>query len=215
MKIPTLLVAVATFTSYGLLSNASAEIIDLSLNAEPSQVFTTGCGNYTYFKVNMPNACQDLNITAFPTDGKVDIYVKKNDLDGDDYPTKNKLTWSSAEDPIVSISHWDLESSPGEYFIGVYGDCRPNTTVSYKIEAVESNVSSFDATDIYDFPNLSFNKLIEAGGYEYYHFCVPQCADVKVTLENCLDSSICPESYSYPELVVSRTELEPTINSYT
>lgn len=57
---------------------------------------------------------------------------------------------------------------------------------------------------------------MDTNGYHYYRFCVPDtCSDVEVRLENCLDPVTCPTSYAYPELLVSRSIVRPTINDHT
>ena len=73
-----------------------------------------------------------------PRSGEPDIYVSKADLDQDPHPTKNKLTWAAYADGDynLTISHWDPESSPGWYYIGIYDDCsKQSQTASYSIRA--------------------------------------------------------------------------------
>ena len=73
-----------------------------------------------------------------PSSGEPDIYVSKADLDQDPYPTKRKLTWAAYADGAynLTISHWDPESSPGWYYIGIYDDCsKQSQTASYSIRA--------------------------------------------------------------------------------
>ena len=56
---------------------------------------------------------------------------------------------------------------------------------------------------------------IAAVAYKYYRFCLPSsCVNANVGLVNCLDPSTCPTTYSYPELLVSRSIESPTINSH-
>lgn len=128
-----------------------------------SNIFQSSpCGGYAYFKVNMQDPCMDLNINLQPIDGTAHIYVSKTQ-----YPTKNMLTWAAFADGdnSVKISHWDPESSPGYYYIGVLGVCpdATSTGASYRIQAVES-ASDFD--DIYLNGSYSMNKLIAAESYE-------------------------------------------------
>lgn len=93
--------------------NTIPGILTLNGGQSPS-LYTTICNKYTYFQVNMTDACKDLTITVFPKQGEPDIYVMK-EKDGDIYPTSSKLTWASFTDGVYNlvISHWDPESSPG------------------------------------------------------------------------------------------------------
>lgn len=186
----------------------TARSVPITLNEASDIVYGAVCDSYSYFEVEMPDPCQDLNITVIPLSGNPDIYVSRTRTE----PTKRMLTWASVDDSSLMISHWDPESAPGTYYVGVYNDCMDQSDpATFKIQAFEANSTE---DDIYLNPSLTFNKLVAAEDYEYFRFCVPKCADVTVTLENCLDSSICPTTYSYPELIVSRTEVDPTINDY-
>eukprot|EP01038_Epipyxis_sp_PR26KG_P012580 gene12580-16870_t len=187
----------------------------LELGVE-STSYKTACGGYSYFRVYMSNACSDLNIQAKTSKGSVGIFVNKATSSNNtfSYPVKTSLTWSDegSMNDLVTISHWDPESSPGYYYIGIYGVCNEAYS-SYTLLAYISNTSSFDSTGSY--PYLAYNKLVSASSYEYFEFCLPVCADVTITLQNCLDSSICPTTYSYPELLVTRLTKTPTIYSYS
>ena len=59
------------------------------------------------------------------------------------------------------------------------------------------------------------NESINAEAYRYYRFCLPsRCTDVKLTLEHCLDAAVCPNSYGYPELLISRSIVQPKISDH-
>lgn len=198
-----------------LISAVSASHIALTLGgAMSNEKYTTKCNDYTYFEVTAVSACKDLQIHVSPSSGEPDIYVSHH-LGEDEYPTKDKLTWAAFSDGVynLTISHWDTESSPGEYYIGVMNDCsKQSDDAVYSIHV--SEVVS-DEEDLYLSPALANQKTVVAKGYAYYKFCIPGCADVRVTLTNCMDNTVCPSAYSYPELLVSRTEEEPTINSFS
>ena len=64
--------------------------------------------------------------------------------------------------------------------------------------------------------NSGIGDTINAEDYKYYRFCVSHsCTTVNVTLKNCIDPTSCPTSYSWPELIVSRSIERPTINSHS
>jgi len=48
-----------------------------------------------------------------------------------------------------------------------------------------------------------------------FKFCVPECADIIVTLQNCMSFDECGDTYSYPDLFLSRTEVIPKKNDYS
>ena len=51
--------------------------------------------------------------------------------------------------------------------------------------------------------------------YKYFRFCIPDsCNNVEVQIENCIDPTTCPTTYAYPELLVSRSIVVPTINDH-
>jgi len=133
----------------------------------------------------------------------------------DEFPSAEKLTWAAFADGDynLTISHWDTESSPGEYYIGITNDCSMQSDDA--VYSVFVSEVTNDEEDLFLSPDLGINKLVVAEGYSYYKFCLPQCADVKISLDNCMSNTQCPGTYSYPELLVSRTAEEPTIYSHS
>ena len=70
-----------------------------------------------------------------------------------------------------------------------------------------------DSEDIFKNPQLAMNQVVKAEDYTYFKFCIPyHCATMNVVLENCIDSTACPLTYSWPELLVSRRLPNPTVN---
>ena len=51
--------------------------------------------------------------------------------------------------------------------------------------------------------------------WQAFKFCVPECADIIVTLQNCMSFDECGDTYSYPDLFLSRTEVIPKKNDYS
>lgn len=118
-----------------------------------------------------------------PSTGEPDIYVSKANVDQDPYPTKYKLTWAAYKDKDynLTISHWDVESSPGWYYIGVYDDCSSQfSTATYTIRAdsmyssvnyvtysacLKISLSSEDSDDILVHQNIATNRLITVNAY--------------------------------------------------
>lgn len=182
--------------------------------------FETKCDTYTYFTVNFIYPCRDLVLSIRPTKGQPTAFVSKANKDGGDpYPTKEKMTWAAHKEDLYTliISRYDPEASPGYYYIGVYNDCsQQSENAVYQIEvlpSVDKAVSLFN-TDILEYPYLSMNKYVAADKYEFFSFCLPICANVKITLENCVDVKDCPQTYSFPELLVSRENLLPSLQDY-
>ena len=156
----------------------------------------------------MPFPCKDLVVTATPHAGEPDVYVSKTP-----YPTSDRLTYAAFEngDYTVTVSHWDPESSPGYYFIGVYGDCQASSVAANYTLMVSAVVN--DDGDLLKNPKLGLNQVVPANGYQDFKFCIPySCATVQVFETNCMDNTVCPGAYSYPELLVSRTKKQPRIH---
>ena len=194
-------------------------------NVSPSIKYTTNCGQYNYFKVQVPttSACDDLIITTVVTSGETDLYVSKTNT----FPTKDMQTWAAYAygDHSLKISRWDLQSSPGWYYIAVYADCSTiNAPAVYTVGA--DLVSTNDGTDILAQPSLAANfALNTADSYKYFRFCLPDpTQDVKIELNNCyldpINGYVYPTSptttcdqyhYTLPELIVTRNVLEPTV----
>jgi len=156
-----------------------------------------------------------LNITVTPLTGQPDIYVAKEPDDGH-HLTKEDLTWAAFADNDyqIIISHWDPESSPGYYYIGINNDCSGSNSAEARYTL---SVLSFfdDDDDIIKHPNLAMKKYVAAYNYDFYKFCVPECSDVKVTLHNCVDKKKCPDTYAWQEMIVSRTDQLPITGDYS
>jgi hypothetical protein len=186
----------------------------LSLDQKYGATYSVQCGKYEYFRIYMFYACRDLVVSVKATQGNPNIYVSKALVDLDPYPTKEKLTWAAFATDTLTISHWDPESAPGYYYIGIYNDCsEQSSSALFQLQAL--SVETAGSTDILLNPTLSQNQQIVADGYVFYRFCVPECNNVKVTLTNCMDNDVCPGKYSYPELLVSRHVPEPKVKDYT
>ena len=72
----------------------------------------------------------------------------------------------------VTISHWQPDSSPGLYYIGVYADCADQPhAASYKVTATVA--ATDDDTDIYLHSGLSKEVEVGAGEYKNFRFCMP------------------------------------------
>lgn len=85
---------------------------ELILNEASSNQYTTICKNYQYFFFNATNPCKDIIITVTSTAGTPNIYVSKTQHE----PTMEMLTWAETDSNSLTISQWDPESSPGEYY---------------------------------------------------------------------------------------------------
>lgn len=186
----------------------------IKLNHTDTTIYTTTCGTYSYYEVHFPFACEDLIISVNPIQGEPNIYVSYDISQ----PSKYDLTWSAnaVGEYSVKISHWDPESSIGTYYFSVYDDCSvQGNDAKYTISAISDNSDNVD--DLYLHPLIGRNQVVGQLDYTYFKFCIPEtyCSNFKVTLENCLDNSICPQAYSYPELLVTRNIPEPTIFDYS
>ena len=128
------------------------------------------------------------------------------------------MSWEASKRNFYSmtISHWDTESAPGWYYIGIYNDCsQQNSTAWYQIQALKVTPPMFDSSyrtnpsiqDLMIYPQLGQGKTIQPNTYTYYRFCVPLCSNVQVSIQT---SS---PSVAYPEIIVSRTETYPSIQS--
>lgn len=195
-----------------MMGGTSATNTVLTLNAGYGSTFyTSGCSQYTYFQVDFPYPCHDLLIELMVASGQPEIYVSKVLTN----PTKRDLTWSVVDGTSITISHWDPETSPGTYYIGVYDNCiSQSNPASFQIRT-SNTTSEEDLNGIYLHPQAGKNQLVKEEGYMYYKFCIDKCADVRVDLFNCMVDAECPKAYSYPELLVSRTVEYPTIYDYS
>ena len=198
-------------------------ITEIYVDASPSSKQSVQCNDYTYFKVYMPYACKDINITAYPTSGSPVIYVSST-ADKVTYPSTDSLSWSgdSTQGYTVSISHWSPDSSIGYYYIGVHNDCSRQDQVATFTLAATTYEDNTD--DILVHPELARNQIVPALGYVFYKFCVDRCANVQLTLADpvynyiTIDSNnnvVTKQNFSYSEMLTSRTEIYPTLNSYS
>ena len=163
--------------------------------------------------------CNDMTISILPaTGGSPPLYVSRAHLDQDPYPTRSKMTWggNQANYYTVTVSRWDPEGAPGWYYASVYNDCsQKNSTAWYQIQAVMNPVPAFGSNyathpeleDLLMYPQLATNKKAQFGAYTYYRFCVPYCSNVElsITTNN--------PGLEYPQIIVSRTEENPTVQS--
>jgi len=161
--------------------------------------YTTQCGKYTYFSVVMQDPCKDLVITTTPSAGEPKIFVSKyvsvtaslqyphhlayppNTLihkhlnyRTQQNPTTSSKSWAAWALGVytVTVSHWQPESSPGKYYIGVYADCsKQSSAATYTLST--SAVTTDDGTDIYLHSGFSTSVSVPAGGYKNFHFCMP------------------------------------------
>jgi len=195
---------------YQIVINAQESLNkELILNQETDNVYTSACNAYSYFKVDMTDPCLDLVISVTPSSGNPSIYVSKTIHQ----PKLTDLTWTETDSFNLTISHWDADSSPGTYYISVFGGCEyKNEPSVYKISAKTAINSD---SDIKINKTLTLNKYILAEEYLFFKFCLPSCANVTVKLQNCLSYDVCNDSYSYPELLVSRTEEFPQLHDYS
>jgi hypothetical protein len=118
----------------------------------------------------MQDPCKDLTITAAPSAGEPKIFVSKTQQN----PTSSSKSWAAWALGVytVTVSHWQPESSPGKYYIGVYADCsKQSSAAAYTLST--SAVTTDDGTDIYLRSGFSTSVSVPAGGYKDFHFCMP------------------------------------------
>ena len=190
----------------------------LLLGAPYSGYYFTTCNSYSYFSVYFYYPCNDLLISILPqSGGSPKMYVSRANLDFDPYPTREKMTWEATKRNYyqMTISYWDTESAPGWYYIGIYNDCsQQNSTAWYQIQALKVDPPLYDTTyasnpsiqDLVLKPQVARGKTIQPNAYTYYRFCVPICSNVQVSMQT-------SSSIAYPEIIVSRTEIHPSIQS--
>lgn len=202
----------------------------IQLGVSPSIRYTTNCGEYNYFKVQVPDqdACHDLIISTDIVSGETNLYVSKTEQ----FPTKNMQTWAEFSQDVnsLTISRWDLQSSPGWYYIAVYADCSvTNKPAVYSIRADIDDTN--DGTDILLNPLLATDfSLKTANSYKYFRFCLRDATqDVTIALDNCYTPDYgttytyvtatypgCSSTtYTFPELIVSRNIIEPVVGDLT
>lgn len=149
--------------SASLVTTTFANHVVLPLDVSPDGIQNTTCNEYSYFKVNFPYPCRDLNVSLDVFSGAPEIYISKLLA----YPTKHDLTWSAVEISHFVISHWDPESSPGYYNIAIYNNCKyQGDLAQYSIAASSSNSSALDESDIYTNPSMSYQKTVQANDYD-------------------------------------------------
>lgn len=72
----------------------------------------------------------------------------------------------------ATVSHWSPDSSPGIYYVSVYGDCTEQSSAAvYSIQA--ASVQNNDGTDIYLNSALSASVTVAPGQYKSFRFCLP------------------------------------------
>ena len=191
----------------------------LILGQTYSGYYFTQCHSYSYYAVYFYYPCNDLTVSILPsTGGSPQLYVSRANLDQDPYPTKDKMTWGGNQQNYyaVTISRWDPMGAPGWYYVGVYNDCsQQNSTAWYQIQAIMNPVPMFgqnyathpELEDLMLYPQLGMNKQVQLGAYSYFRFCVPYCANVEIGLKTN------SPGLEYPQIVVSRTEENPTVQS--
>ncbi|XP_054750351.1 uncharacterized protein LOC129256087 [Lytechinus pictus] len=193
----------------------SGQHVQLSLGVETEQ-YTVPCNEYQYFRVDATEPCKDLKIQVNHAEGEPDLYVSRGP---DRFPTFKSLAWSSYEwgSESLIISSWDPEYVIGTYYIGVLAYCGSDVdtgNIPAKFTLLAEHVTSSHPHDEVSY-NGQITDNIDAQNYKYYRFCVPStCSNIVVGLENCINPSTCPTTYSYPELIVSRSIQRPTINSH-
>ncbi|GBG83183.1 hypothetical protein CBR_g36799 [Chara braunii] len=193
---------------------------------------STNCGDLNYYAIKVEDPCFDLVIEATPaclTCGLPRIYVSKDYID---MPTALDRTWASSQSSGTSsvvVSAFDRDFTIGWFFIGVQADCSmPNSSPAVGTTpltaATYSIVVKFSSSHVYRWPNVTnvdmMNKMIinqyvgQPTGYHYYHFCVRNktLGDVVVTLANCVSPSDCPDTYWWPEMLVSKSRWAPTVS---
>lgn len=116
----------------------------------------------------MTNPCKDLNITVHAVNGEPDIYVSRDVSGKFSYPTKDSLTWAAFADGVYSllISHWDPNSSPGNYDIAVYSDCQHQSqAATFQIQAFATDDPE-DQSDFYLHPETTRNQIIHVPDFK-------------------------------------------------
>lgn len=197
-----------------LISFTSCHIVNLKLGKE-SEPFTTECDHYSYFSVEITHACDDLVIKLNQLAGEPNLYVSRDPFK---HPTYRSLAWSSYDwggDELV-ISSWDPNFDIGKYYIGVHSYCGPDVATGFEASKYTILTKQVPHThpETVDLFNKSETGLINAKDYKYYRFCIPSnCFKVEVRLDNCIDPKICPETYSWPELIISKTVERPNEKS--
>ncbi|XP_071854006.1 uncharacterized protein [Apostichopus japonicus] len=174
------------------------------------------CMKYTYYSVEVVDPCKDLRVKITQKSGEPNVYVGKSP---NRYPHYLTLTWSSynwgSEDLV--ISSWDPEFTVGTYYIGVHSFCSEEVHSGDNDARYDILVESVETTHPHSEIGLDgeISSNLDRNGYHYYRFCVPDtCTNIEVRLENCLDPNECPTSYAYPELLVSRSIVRPTVNDH-
>ncbi|XP_070566023.1 uncharacterized protein [Ptychodera flava] len=199
-----------------LKTSESSHHVEIELGKE-SGLFEVGCDLFKYFTVEVTEPCQDLRVQVIRTQGEPDLYVSRYPVL---YPTEKSLAWSSYDwgHENLTISSWDPNFEVGTFYIGVHAFCSEevhtgdqSSKFTLLIQSVESAHPELD-----DISGRKIAGTLQAEDYHYYRFCVPrQCVSVNVSLENCLDAKDCPNSYAWPELLVSPTIPKPTINDHS
>ncbi|XP_077978833.1 uncharacterized protein LOC144434254 [Glandiceps talaboti] len=179
--------------------------------------FEVECDYFKYFQVEVTDPCKDLRVQVIRSQGEPDLYVSRYPVL---YPTERSLAWSSYDwgHENLTISTWDPNFEAGTYYIGVHAFCSEevhtgdeNSIFTLLVESIPTEHPELD-----DVSGQTVQGTLLAEGYHYYRFCVPkECVSVNVRLENCMDASKCPTSYSWPELLVSWSIPKPNIKDHS
>ncbi|XP_022080956.1 uncharacterized protein LOC110973990 [Acanthaster planci] len=193
------------------------EHIPLTLNVE-SGLHEVPCGEFKYFSVEVNDPCKDLRVRIQATQGEPNLYISRGN---EKFPTDNSLTWTSynwgSED--LTVLSWDPEFEVGPFYVGVHAYCGSDVGTGdtpSKFTIIAESVPTNHPHDEITVNSPIIDGRVDAEGYNYYRFCLPRkCADVEVKLENCLSGADCPDSYGYPELLVSRSIVRPTVKDHS
>ncbi|XP_033105531.1 uncharacterized protein LOC117107844 [Anneissia japonica] len=189
--------------------------INLKLGVQTSTQ-TVPCNDLMYYQVNVTDPCKDLMINVNVLEGEPNVYVSRGNTK---FPNERSLAWSSYNwgSENLTISSWDPEFSIGTFYIGVHAYCGSDVASGYTDAKFTLQALSVDS--IHPSDEIPLNGMIRgnisAENYLYYRFCVSSnCNNVEVKLENCIDPAKCPTNYAWPELLVSRSIVKPTINDH-
>ncbi|RDD41364.1 hypothetical protein TrispH2_007555 [Trichoplax sp. H2] len=194
---------------------AATEQVELQPGAVTSK-YTTSCNQYKYFKIKVSNPCVNVRILVYALGGEPNLYVSK---DPDQYPTVQSLAWSSYNwgTENITILASDPNFSTGMLYIGVHAYCGQDvatlfTPATYQV-SVQFNTPS---TSEYLPLNQLYSSILQANKYMYYKFCIPDdCTNVNVKLQNCINATTCPNTYAWPEMLISNLVRTPTLQDRT
>ncbi|XP_071960439.1 uncharacterized protein [Antedon mediterranea] len=177
---------------------------------------TVPCNQYTYYSIEVTDPCKDLRINLDVLEGEPNLYVSRGNTK---FPDEMSLAWTSYNwgSESLTISSWDPEFSIGTFYIGTHAYCGTDVPTGFtdaKFTLLVQSVETEHPSDEIVVDGKK-NANISANDYTYYRFCVPTtCQYIEVKLENCIDPEECPTSYAWPELLVSRSIVNPTIKDH-